>query len=332
VTQKYLYSKNLLILMPPPTRHITREELASYFHLPMKEATKKLAICPTVLKKICRMHGISRWPHRKLRSLEKKIITLEASHSKGPDAVALKELTDLRAKKERLAKCNNLTEIPHGSSNHYHRHNVGRNNQRAQSVQQIYHHLQKHQQQQHNLSLPATTITAPKNTGVNITANASTSNKANKSINHMTDLAYSQGTNVVDQTQNSSGFPHIPQTFHLRAPQQPKHKEEKRIATPLTHSPPIHAQPVTFSQTNFLPSSTVQRPSTASAFVPFLLDFSLKLPELKITDDEYDSDCTTSSFSGSNSPYYVNSCELPPPILEPKFDFTIPVKLEIMII
>jgi len=326
VTQKYLFSSNLLILMPPPTRHITREELASYFHLPMKEATKKLAICPTVLKKICRMHGISRWPHRKLRSLEKKIITLEASHSKGPDAVALKELTDLRAKKERLAKCNNLTEIQHGSSNHYHRHNTGRNNQRAQSVQQIYHHLQ--QQQQHNLSLPATTITAPKNT----VANASY--KANKSINHMTDMTYSQGTNVVSQTQNSSGFPHIPQTFHLRTPQLPKHKEEKKIATPLIHSPPMHAQPVTFSQTNFLPSSTVQRPSTASAFVPFLFDFSLKLPELKITDDdEYDSDCSiTSSFSGSNSPYYVNSCELPPPILEPKFDFTIPVKLEIMII
>jgi len=275
------------------------------------------------------MHGISRWPHRKLRSLEKKIITLEASHSKGPDAVALKELTELRAKKERLAKCNNLTETQHASSNHYHRHNMGRNNQRTQSVQQIYHHLQ-----QHNLSLPATTMTAPKNTGVNITANASTSYKANKSINHMTDMVYSQRTNVVSQTQNSSGFPHIPQTFHLRAPQLPKHKEEqKKIATALIHSPPIHAQPVTFSQTNFLPSCTVQRPSTASAFVPFLLDFSLKLPELKITDDEYDSDCSTiSSFSGSNSPYYVNSCELPPPILEPKFDFTIPVKLEIMII
>jgi len=316
--------------MPPPTRHITREELASYFHLPMKEATKKLAICPTVLKKICRMHGISRWPHRKLRSLEKKIVTLEASHGKSHDAVALKELTELRAKKERLAKCNNLTEIhSHGSSNHYHRHNMGRNNQRTQSAQQIYHHLQQQQQQQqHNSSLPAITITTSKNTVVNSTANATTIYKANKSINHMTNMTYPQETNVVSQTQNSSGFPHIPQTFHLRAPQLPTYKEEKKI-----HSPLIHAQPVTFSQTNFLPSSTAHRSSTASAFVPFLLDFSLKLPELKITDDEYDSDCsTTSSFSGSNSPHYINSCELPPPILEPKFDFTIPVKLEIMII
>jgi hypothetical protein len=44
----------------------TREELAKYFHLPIAEAAKELGVCATVLKKICRKNGISRWPHRKV--------------------------------------------------------------------------------------------------------------------------------------------------------------------------------------------------------------------------------------------------------------------------
>ena len=35
-------------------------------------------ICPTVLKKICRRHGLKRWPNRRIRSIDKQIALLKA--------------------------------------------------------------------------------------------------------------------------------------------------------------------------------------------------------------------------------------------------------------
>lgn len=55
--------------MPPVT--ITLEELSEYFHLPEKKVAAQLGMCLTSLKKICRGHGITRWPFRKLKSLER---------------------------------------------------------------------------------------------------------------------------------------------------------------------------------------------------------------------------------------------------------------------
>jgi hypothetical protein len=34
-------------------------------------------ICPTVLKKICRKHGLKRWPNRRIRSIDKQVALLE---------------------------------------------------------------------------------------------------------------------------------------------------------------------------------------------------------------------------------------------------------------
>lgn len=48
------------------SRHITREELARQFHLPISEAAKNVGVCATVLKKVCRSYGILRWPQRKV--------------------------------------------------------------------------------------------------------------------------------------------------------------------------------------------------------------------------------------------------------------------------
>lgn len=39
---------------------------------------KKLGVCLTSLKKLCRQHGIHRWPYRKLKSIEKKVEKLES--------------------------------------------------------------------------------------------------------------------------------------------------------------------------------------------------------------------------------------------------------------
>ena len=41
-------------------------DLTVYFQLPEKMVAKKLGICLTSLKKMCRQQGINRWPYRKV--------------------------------------------------------------------------------------------------------------------------------------------------------------------------------------------------------------------------------------------------------------------------
>lgn len=38
-----------------------------------------LGVCTTVLKKICREHGIRRWPQRKLQSINKMMASIECA-------------------------------------------------------------------------------------------------------------------------------------------------------------------------------------------------------------------------------------------------------------
>ena len=47
------------------------EDLSKYFHLPEKSVAKEMGMCLTSLKKLCRSYGITRWPFRKLKSLER---------------------------------------------------------------------------------------------------------------------------------------------------------------------------------------------------------------------------------------------------------------------
>jgi hypothetical protein len=55
----------------------------------------------TVLKKVCRRHGIPRWPHRKLKAIEKTIESLEISAQKNPvDAIRIfSEIEELKRKR-----------------------------------------------------------------------------------------------------------------------------------------------------------------------------------------------------------------------------------------
>ncbi|KAL6073855.1 RWP-RK domain-containing protein [Balamuthia mandrillaris] len=69
----------------PLTHSIGLEELAKYFHMPINSVAKELGVCATVLKKICRRNGIPRWPHRKIKSLDKMIKTLSAAVPKNEE-------------------------------------------------------------------------------------------------------------------------------------------------------------------------------------------------------------------------------------------------------
>ncbi|XP_071726936.1 uncharacterized protein [Rutidosis leptorrhynchoides] len=55
------------------TGKLTMRDLVNYFNIPIELAAKEINVCPTVIKKICRKHGLSRWPYRKIKSIEKKI-------------------------------------------------------------------------------------------------------------------------------------------------------------------------------------------------------------------------------------------------------------------
>jgi hypothetical protein len=60
---------------------ITLSDLVKYFDMPIVEASKKLNVGLTVLKRKCREFGIPRWPHRKIKSLDSLIHDLQVLHT-----------------------------------------------------------------------------------------------------------------------------------------------------------------------------------------------------------------------------------------------------------
>mmetsp|Transcript_16943 Transcript_16943/g.41382 ORF Transcript_16943/g.41382 Transcript_16943/m.41382 type:complete len:225 (-) Transcript_16943:227-901(-) len=70
---------------PMLNKDVKLEELAAYFHLPEKAVAKELGICLTSLKKLCRSYGITRWPFRKLKSLERTMKKVQNEHDAAPN-------------------------------------------------------------------------------------------------------------------------------------------------------------------------------------------------------------------------------------------------------
>lgn len=63
------------------------ENLARFFHLTREEAAQRLDISVTLLKRKCRRLGIQRWPYRKIRALQERLVRVCASLSESGAAL-----------------------------------------------------------------------------------------------------------------------------------------------------------------------------------------------------------------------------------------------------
>jgi len=118
----------------PPSKNISFDELSKFFHLPINQVAKELGVCATILKKICRKNGIPRWPHRKIKSLDKMIANLEVNLSKNPTEreEIHTEVELLKTKKDEIMKNPDIL-VPKNSSRSNGKHHLGSNMKKSKS-------------------------------------------------------------------------------------------------------------------------------------------------------------------------------------------------------
>lgn len=78
-------------------KELSFADVSRHFDLPLTQAAERLNVCVTLVKRVCRENGVSRWPYRKLQSRKKKErIAREASAAQGgtPGTASLPSATN----------------------------------------------------------------------------------------------------------------------------------------------------------------------------------------------------------------------------------------------
>ncbi|KAL6575554.1 hypothetical protein OROHE_000931 [Orobanche hederae] len=86
------------------TRNLRLKDFVDCFDLPIEDAARKMNICPTVIKKICRKNGVLRWPYRKIKSIKKKISNEAKIVDLSDDQERIRALEDIRKHQRELAQ------------------------------------------------------------------------------------------------------------------------------------------------------------------------------------------------------------------------------------
>ncbi|KAL6641708.1 hypothetical protein ACP70R_019889 [Stipagrostis hirtigluma subsp. patula] len=80
-------------------RKLELRDIALYFTLPIADAARELQVCVTALKSACRKCGVERWPHRKIKSIDRQIAKLRRGGHGGEAVRAeIERLADTRRK------------------------------------------------------------------------------------------------------------------------------------------------------------------------------------------------------------------------------------------
>ncbi|CAN6911026.1 unnamed protein product, partial [Brassica oleracea] len=98
-----------------PSQHVAGlclEDLSKYFGVPIVEASRKLNVGLTVLKKKCREFGIPRWPHRKIKSLDSLIHDLQEEAEKQQEKNKAAAMVVAKKQKKLEREMRNIVERP----------------------------------------------------------------------------------------------------------------------------------------------------------------------------------------------------------------------------
>ncbi|XP_062118636.1 protein RKD1-like, partial [Humulus lupulus] len=89
------------------SKRLSRQVLSQYYYMPITQAAKELNVGLTLLKKRCRELGISRWPHRKLMSLQtliKNVQDLRNGESSEENDSRYKQYIELLEREKKLVE------------------------------------------------------------------------------------------------------------------------------------------------------------------------------------------------------------------------------------
>jgi hypothetical protein len=103
------------------SKHMTRAKLEELFDLPMEAAANSLGVSTTIIKRLCRKHGVPKWPYRQLCSVDKDIektsrsINIARRSGSDPEGIQtlVSHLDDLRWKRSCIISGKKVCARPH---------------------------------------------------------------------------------------------------------------------------------------------------------------------------------------------------------------------------